>query len=378
MNWNSLTKLFARIDPSPRRPPMLTEEVAPSPSTPAAGDVSLRPYRLHMHHIGGRDGHFPFPAPPMFHGDIEAYLYDADPDCLDYMKRTNSPMVHHILAETIGAHDGATTFNLNYDPYTSSLRSAGEPEWFCEYEQGDYPLGEVLQPLQRRTVQAKTLTTIRRERGLIIDYLSLDVQGAEDELLAGLDDDGWQDVLAVSTEVSTREFYAGQALFHQVCARLHARGFGLVRFPAGREYSNLRTGLGWRGTGFPAHGDALFFRDDQHLARHATQPGLSLYKLAFIAICFGNVSYALKCATEAERLGGLLLQCGRAALRPDVEGNDEVACRRRGTGASGLRAHLNAGTISRPFRTRSCRHAAGSRDPCALLCRCRRSGAIGA
>jgi FkbM family methyltransferase len=258
-----------------------------------------------MHHIGGRDGHFPFPAPSMFHGDVETYIYDADPDCLEYMKRTNSSMVHHVLAEAIGARDGATTFHLNYDPYTSSLRPAGGPEWYFQYEQGDYVLGEVLQPLQQRTVQAKTLATIRRERGLVIDYLSLDVQGAEGELLAGLDDDGWRDVLAVSTEVSTREIYAGQALFHEVCAQLHARGFGLVRFPAGHEFSNLRTGLGWRGSGFPAHGDALFFRDHQHLARHATQPGLSLYKLAFIAICFGNVSYALKCATEAESLGGI-------------------------------------------------------------------------
>jgi hypothetical protein len=48
----------------------------------------------------------------------------------------------------------------------------------------------------------------------------LHVQGAEGELLARLDNDGWRGVLAVSTEVSTREIYAGQALFHEVCAQL--------------------------------------------------------------------------------------------------------------------------------------------------------------
>jgi hypothetical protein len=42
-------------------------------------------------------------APPMFHGDVETYIYDADPDYLEYVKRTDPSMVHHVLAEAIGA-----------------------------------------------------------------------------------------------------------------------------------------------------------------------------------------------------------------------------------------------------------------------------------
>jgi FkbM family methyltransferase len=240
----------------------------------------------------------------MFRGDVETYLYDADPDCLDHMHR-NSPNEDHVLTEAVGASDGPATFYVNYDPYTSSLRAVGGVEWFYPDKTCDYVLGDALQPIKRLTVQAKTLATIRRERGLTIDYLSLDVQGAEFELLAALDDDGWRDLIAVKTEVSTRQLYAGQALFHDVCAQLHAHGFELARLPTGVEFSTMRTGLGWRGSGVVMHGDAIFLRNHQHLARHAAQPGLSLFKLAFLAVCDGNVSYALQCAMEAERHGSM-------------------------------------------------------------------------
>lgn len=288
--------------------PESTPPVQPFPvkqvPIPTHKDVALRPYRIHMHHVGGRDGGFPFALASTFRGDVETYLYDADPDCLEHMQR-NSLQEDHVLTEAVGASDGPTTFYVNFDPYTSSLRPVGGSEWFYPDKACDYVLGDALRPIKRLTVQAKTLATIRRERGLTIDYLSLDVQGAEFELLAALDDDGWRDLVAVRTEVSTRQFYDGQALFHDVCAQLHAHGLELAKLPTGPEFSNMRTGLGWRGSGFVTHGDAIFLRNHQHLARHATQPALSLFKLAFLALCDGNVSYALQCAIEAEKHGGI-------------------------------------------------------------------------
>lgn len=299
---NALVESQIMTDPEPT-PPVQPPPVEQMP-VQTRKDVALRPYRIHMHHVGGRDGGFPFALAPTFRGDVETYLYDADPDCLEHMQR-GAPREDHVLTEAVGARDGPTTFYVNFDPYTSSLRPVGGAEWFYPDKAYDYVLGDALRPIKRLTVQAKTLATIRRERDLTIDYLSLDVQGAEFELLAALDDDGWRDLIAVRTEVSTRQFYDGQALFHDVCAQLHAHGFELARLPTGPEFSNMRTGLGWRGSGFVTHGDAIFVRNHQHLARHATQPALSLFKLAFLTLCDGNVSYALRCAMEAEKHGGI-------------------------------------------------------------------------
>jgi FkbM family methyltransferase len=257
-----------------------------------------------MHHIGGRDGYFPVGLPGMFHSDMETYIYDADSDCLDYMHAPGTAMVRNILTETIGGRDGATTFHLNYDPYTSSLRPAGGADWYYEYDEGDYALRDVLRPLEKRTVTAKSLATLRRERGVWFDYLSIDVQGAEGEVLDGLDDDSWRDLLILNTEVSTVQLYAGQALFHEICTKLYGRGFFLAQAPMAHEFNDHHTGLGWRGAGFRVHGDALFFRDISHLSRNASQPALSLYKLSFLVLSMGHVSYALKAAEEAERLGG--------------------------------------------------------------------------
>lgn len=46
-------------------------------------------------------------------------------------------------------------------------------------------------------------------------------------------------------------------------------------------------------------GDALFLRDPLHIVEHAERPFLSLLKLAFLSMCFGNVAYALQCLEEA-------------------------------------------------------------------------------
>lgn len=272
----------------------------PAPE-PEPKDPALRAYRINMHHVGGRGGGFPFPMNPYFQNSLETYIYDADADCLEHMEQ-ESATIDHVIVAAVAEADGDVTFHINHDPYTSSLLPANtkNEEFFYQDASCDYMLKDVLKPIKIKRMPGESLDSLAKKYDFKMDYLSLDVQGAEFNLLAGLSDSVMGDTVAVMGEISFFQFYASQHLFDELVTSLRQKGFFVARFlPHGYDWQTFRTGIGWRGTGFTAHGDTLFFRDIDHVVRHASQPFLALLKLAFISLSFGNISYALQCLTEA-------------------------------------------------------------------------------
>ena len=264
---------------------------------PEMKNPDLRPYRINMHHIGGRGGAFPFPLNPRFADGVETYIYDADEDCLEQMK-TNDGGADHVVGMAVAGTDGSARLHVNYDPYTSSLRAAnpGCQDFFYEEETCDYVLEDVLKPAKIVEMPALSLSSLVRRKGFQLDYLSLDVQGAEYDLLGGASEETLNDTVAIMCEFSFFQFYEGQKLFEDLVALLRGKGFFVAQlFPHRHEWSSFRTGIGWRGTGFLAHGDALFLRRDSHIVERAGNPFLALAKLAFISLSRGNLAYALQC-----------------------------------------------------------------------------------
>ncbi|MSO45803.1 MAG: FkbM family methyltransferase [Acidobacteria bacterium] len=280
--------------------PIDTAGVAPGAS--GVKDPALRPYRISMHHVGGRGGGFPFPIGRRFFPDVEMYIYDADPACRHQMEVV-SPYVDHVIVAAVTGADGKDVFHVNYDPFTSSLLPANDASRgvFYQDEDGDYILEDVLTPLKTIPVAGESLDSLAKKHGSQFDYLSLDVQGAEYELLAGMSDTTIADTVAVMCEVSFIQFYANQHLFDEVMGLLRTKGFFMARlFPHGYDWAIHRTGIGWRSEGF-THGssDALFFREATRISECAHDPFAALLKAAFIALCVGSISHALQCLTEA-------------------------------------------------------------------------------
>lgn len=268
----------------------------PKPKNP-----SLKPLRINMHHVGGRSGGFPMPLAEKFHDGTEMYIYDADPDCKAQMV-SSSPYVDHVIVAAVGGVDAEADFYVNYDPFTSSLLKPhpGNAGIFYQDASCDYILEDVLKPLKAIKVTIRTLGELAREHGFQVDYLSLDVQGAEFDLLSGVSDAIFRDTVGVMCEISLLQFYDRQKLFDEITALLRPKGFFVANiFPHGYDWATYRSTVGWRGTGFTAHGDVLFLRDPRHIVEHAGRPFLSLLKLAFVSMCYGNVAYALQCLEEA-------------------------------------------------------------------------------
>lgn len=279
--------------------PKLTKESRVTPPKPK--DPFLKPLRIHLHHVGGRGGGFPMPLAEKFRDGTEMYIYDADPDCGAQMIRL-SPFVDHVIVAAVGGVDAVADFHVNYDPFTSSLLKPhpGNSGIFYQDASCDYILEDVLKPLKTIKVATRTLGSLAREHGFQVDYLSLDVQGAEFDLLTGVSDAIFRDTVGVMCEISLLQFYDQQKLFDQITALLRPKGFFVANiFPHGYDWATYRSAMGWRGKGFTAHGDVLFLREPRHILDHATYPFASLLKLAFVSMCYGNVAFALQCLEEA-------------------------------------------------------------------------------
>lgn len=171
--------------------------------------------------------------------------------------------------------------------------------YYYQHPDCDYTLADVLRPTSVRKLKLRSLDALAKEHQFSVDYLSLDVQGSECDLLSGISDDTFKNTIAVMCEVSLVEFYDSQGMFEDIVALLRKKGFFVGLFNHHPGLTMFRTEIGWRGTGFSVHADVLFFRDIKHIVKSLDEPFLALLKAAFVALSYGNVSYALEALVEA-------------------------------------------------------------------------------
>jgi FkbM family methyltransferase len=174
-------------------------------------------------------------------------------------------------------------------------------------------LAEITTVVKRTRLQTKRLDDI--PEAAAADYLKMDVQGAELDILRGAAR-ALSSVLVVQTEVAFVEMYRGQPLFADVDAELRRHGFMFHRFfgIAGRAFkpfvkdSNL-------GDTFSQQlwGDAVYVRDLMRL--DALTPD-QLVKLALIAHeCYVSFDLAAYVLRQHDRMtGGTLGQDFTAAV----------------------------------------------------------------
>jgi FkbM family methyltransferase len=122
-------------------------------------------------------------------------------------------------------------------------------------------LGEVMRPVKREKVKTTRIDDVPEiER---IDYLKMDIQGAELDALRGAAK-RLADAVVIHTEVEFVPLYTGQPLFAEVDAELRGHGFLLHSFPgiAGRAFKPLvAEGDATRPVNQVLWADAVYVRD---------------------------------------------------------------------------------------------------------------------
>lgn len=266
--------------------------------------------KLSIHHIGARGPTQAFPANPAFEESVVNVLYEADPDCIAELEQLNSSRAAQVIVlnECVSGTGGPRTFCDAHHGYGSSLLEANAdlkdlyiPAHWIDY---DYTVYEAISARSRRGVATRTLDQITRERSDVPlpDFLSLDTQGSELEILQG-SPVALDSAVCIVTEVEFLPLYADQPLFGEICSFLASRGFIFARLFQLLNGSLYRAPLGLRGNGVPVTTDALFLKDPRSIGsseRTTTDKAASLAKLAFFSMAQGFVEHGLWALKEAE------------------------------------------------------------------------------
>jgi FkbM family methyltransferase len=275
--------------------------------------------KIVLHHVGGRWGNHPFPRLPAFAGDYLEVLYEADTDAIAAIHQAGKdrPGELIVIPACLADRDGEGLLHIYVNPGLTSLHELN-PVLDRRYQNTcgvDFDFGnDGARLLQKRKVATCRLDSLIAGPGAPCpppDFLSLDVQSGEYEVLLGARDALDHSVCGLIVEVEFGEMYAGQRRFQDVYDLLDGSGFDFVRFLAIGETS-VRAPLGFRGDGYQDFADALFLRRCDRVPRDDTGRREMLTKLGFFALTFGVVDSAVQCLTE---LRGATLPQARAYQR---------------------------------------------------------------
>jgi FkbM family methyltransferase len=266
--------------------------------------------RISIHHIGGRDGNGAFPLHPRFQDDLVVTFYDADADCIEQIKERTSYLESevHVLPYCVGAISGPARLHINYDPYTSSVlpfnQAYGDFRAFTG--EFDYVLGESTKPMERRDISVVALDELLSDGRLGStppDFLSVDTQGSEYDILTGARQVLRRSVLAAELEVEFHPVYQGQKLFGELLNFMSSQGFLFIGFSQDMDaFAPCQAPVSVRAGGFLLAENALFIRNIETVGMEQDEATrcLQLHKLAFLAVMFGQIAYAAKCLRRAD------------------------------------------------------------------------------
>lgn len=270
---------------------------------------------ISVHHIGGRGGNRSFPVLKSFEKDIINVLYDADSDCIKQIQQKALGLESklYVLPYCLYSSCKQVVFNINCDPHASSLYDLN-PDYKSKYYPAsdsygeDYILSETCKTLEKRSIEAVTLDHIFSQKCAFPkpDFLSIDTQGSEYEILQGAENTIQSNTVAIITEAEFIPLYKGQKLYGDLARLLSQQGFEFARFLdiGVGEMADFRAPLGLRGEGFHTFSDVLFVRriDDINTIADKAKCYIMFRKLAFIAIVYNFLEYGLECLRQSKEM----------------------------------------------------------------------------
>lgn len=264
--------------------------------------------KISLHHIGGRSGSRAFPILKAFEKDMVSVFYDADKDCIEQIKENNLRFGSelYVLPYCLGRTNGKAEFNLNYDPYTNSLLKPNDNmgQYYCFYKRYDYVFEEVLKTMESFQIEISTLDSALINKNDIPkpDFLSIDTQGSEYDILLGAKELLNGHILGLVLEVEFKQLYKDQPLFCEIEKLLSSQGFDFIKFLSLYELSAYRAPVGLRAEGEHSFADVLFLKRDNTIIGQTVQDYVKLRKLAFLSIAFNQLERGLLYLSKSKEI----------------------------------------------------------------------------
>jgi len=220
----------------------------------------------------------------------------------------NPPPGHTYYKMAVGGRQEARTLYLTREPACSSLLKPNA-DFFGRFT----GCARQIEVVEQRTVETVPLNTFLPSAGVTsCDFLELDTQGTELEILKGADRFLATSVVGLQTEVEFSPIYEAQPLFPDVDEYL--RGFGFMLFDLTRNrYRRAAMPRELVTRGQLLWGDAIYLRDYRRFAGSAAKE--RVLKLCVVGGLLGFHDYALEAWDFVLQGGtGVLSDIERAAL----------------------------------------------------------------
>ena len=182
-------------------------------------------------------------------------------------------------------------------------------------------VNEVLIPASR----VRRMDNILHEHEVFdVDFLKMDTQGSELQILKGSEDYLQGSILGVKVEVEFLEIYKGQPLFADVDSYMRVNGYQLMDLK--RTYWKRNDHTSFIGKGQLVFGDALYFKTSEVFFDMLKNTDVSYAQsktIKFIAAClvYGMRDYAVLLINQACIHGYIPKQLG-AKLKQRIKTND--------------------------------------------------------
>lgn len=231
----------------------------------------------------------------IFAPNLIIYAFDADADACDIAnadlvsRQVNWTEKHIPLA--LSDSEGEATLYVTKHPMCSSLFPPNEAylsrfSELIEYMSLDFTID----------IETTTIDAFCQEEGIReIDFLKVDVQGADLKVLQGATEILESSILAIQTEVEFCELYQNQPLFSDVDKFLREREFTLFSLPIAFRHRQVSPIVSEINPGQLLWGDALYIRDllGERVRKNLKTPN-KILKLACIADILNFPDYALE------------------------------------------------------------------------------------
>jgi FkbM family methyltransferase len=261
---------------------------------------------LRIHHVGGRGGDRRFPVLDAFEADVVNVLFDGDTDAAEAMgdSTTKLPSKQVLLSYCLGSKPGPATLYLYKLSAASSMLTI-DRSFFRSFE----ALGAITFEMganefsadRELAVEVTSLDSCVTERDVPPpDFLSINTQGTELDILRGAGRVLEQHATAIQCEVTFFSLYEGQNSLDDLCRHLHAAGYWLCGLVPHTPYvpsimvGDRRVGppIGFRRGGICLQAEAIFFKDPRRILSQHPEANIDLAKATYISIVLGNYSMA--------------------------------------------------------------------------------------
>ena len=235
---------------------------------------------------GGRYGLHP--SWKSFSGELRYHLFEPDAaECErlkdKYLKRSDEIIV---LNNALDEKDGV----LEIDVFMNRAMSSSSVRKPISSLFKDERLREV-EIVERIKVKSRSIDSFSSEKGLRVDFLKLDTEGSEMDILLGATGQISESVIGIRVEVAFDHIFLGKPLFGAISDFLLDKDFFLLNFDYnGRgDYQNEFVNIALK-YGILTASDAVFLRRKESVFEMDEIGGISqaIRILKYAAFCFNN------------------------------------------------------------------------------------------